>query len=194
MKALIARFRLRYQIFQKLLKEGNEIEQALPHTALIGIGFNAVWWAAVEHQIDLLIFWHTSSRHGEERDEHPRALVRKLRYLKNIETDEEIDSSDQEAIRGIRLKMAELSDIRHDFTHSFMSIGVPEADWPFTRLRYEGKNIRVEKKAYDLTQLSRLTDEIRQTVSDVSPLVERLALPWLKTNENLLVNSKAEKL
>lgn len=171
----LANLKRRWRIVQHIAEETKSTEQIIPFAALAGIGFNAVWWAAVEHQIDLLIFWHSYTRLGEDRAEHPRALTNKLRYMKEMEGDETLSEGDRVDIRRLRLKMAKLSERRHDFTHSFMDIADPRMDWPFSRIRYEGKNLRVEKKVYDIEQLVALSEEIRQLVSDVSPMLDRLS-------------------
>lgn len=191
---ILARVKRRWRIVRYLAEEANQAEQYFPYAALTGIGNNAVWWAAVEHQLDLLVFWHAFTRFGEAREEHPRALTNKLRYLKTMEQDQTIGEDDRAEIKRLRLAIADISERRHDFTHSFMNIVEPTADWPFARLRYEGKNVRLERKTYNIGQLAALTTEIQSLVTDFSPLVERLALPWLKSNANLFTNSAGPKL
>lgn len=186
---ILDRLKRRWRIVRHFARETKEVEQAFPHAALMGIGFNAVWWAAIEHQLDLLIFWHSYTRLGDERKDHPRMLSNKLDYLKTMERDETISDDDRAEIRRLRLAMADTSERRHDFTHSFMDIAEPNADWPFSRLRYEGKNLRVVKRVYDIEQLAGLSAEIQALVAEFSPLVERLALPWLNSNANLFTNS-----
>lgn len=189
----LARMKRRWHTVRHIANEANQIEQHFPYAALTGIGFNAVWWAAIEHQLDMLVFWHSYTRLGDERDEHPRSLSNKLRYMKSIERDKSIVDADRVEIRRLRLQIAEIAERRHDFTHSFMDIADPTADWPFSRFRYEGKDIRLVRRTYDIEQLSALSADIHALVGDFSPLVERLALPWLKINASLFTNSSMEK-
>lgn len=189
----LAKLKRRWRILQHIAEETKSAEQHFPYAALTGIGFNAVWWAAIEHEIDLLVFWHACTRLGESRNDHPRALVNKLRYMKTMERDETLSDEDRVEVRRLRLRLADVSKRRHDFTHSFMDIANPTADWPFSRFRYEGKNLRLVKKTYDIGQLAALTEEIRQLVGEVSPFLERLALPWMNNNRNLFASSSAEK-
>lgn len=188
----LANLKRRWRIVQHIAEETKSTEQVVPFAALAGIGFNAVWWAAIEQQIDLLAFWHAYTRFGDDRAEHPRALINKLRYMKSMETDDTLMEDDRALIRRLRLNIADMSERRHDFTHSFMDIAGNHGDWPFTRLRYEGKNLRVVKRTYDLEKLADLTEEIRQLIDEIAPFTERLVLPWLSANQSLFVNSTAE--
>ena len=188
----LSRIKHRWHIMKRLLEETNQTEAYYPYAALTGIGQNAVWWAATEHQLDLIVFWHAFTRLGDERPEHPRALARKLRYLKEIESDITLTQEAKLQIRDIRLSMAELSEKRHDFTHSFMDIADPRTDWKFARLRYERKNIRLERKVYDIEQLAELTREITKLFGKIADWSRPEVQPWLKSNRSLIINSSTE--
>lgn len=193
MRELIARLRRRYAIFKALLERGNEIERDFPQAALIGIGFNAVWWAAIEHQLDFFIFWHANTHEGDNRADHPRALSAKLDYLKKkVERDDTFPDESKKILRELRLELAEIAQRRHDFTHSFMPIDDPRSDWKFTRLRYEGKNLRAVHKIYGIEDLQRLSNDIVEKVHQVSPFVQAHCDEWLIANRSLFTNSPDE--
>ena len=194
MKALLARFRRRYTIFKAILERGNQIERDYPHAALIGIGANAINWASIEHALDLFIFWHAVTRYGDGRSDHPRALSRKLDYLKkNVEKDTSLPEDDRVTVRNIRLSMAELAELRHDYTHSFTSILDPTANWDFVRLRYEGKNIVPVRKVYSIEDLSDLGRKIASEHHRVAPFVKKHCQDWMIANRNLFMSSSTEK-
>lgn len=193
MRTILSRFKRRYQIFKAILQQGNRVEQIFPDAALLGIGFNTVWWAALEHQLDLFIYWHSITRMGDNRPDHPRALVKKLDYIKTqVERDETLSADDRAFLRKLRLELAGISQERHDFTHSFMPINDPRDDWQFVRLRYEGKNVRAMRSTYNIEGLQALSQRIVEKVHQVSPFVQRHCEDWLKANRNLLMSSPEE--
>lgn len=143
----LQRWRRRYRILRAMAEDAREIEANFPFVVHAGIGINVVHWGYVEHQLDLLIAWHIDTRiEPESRSEHPRAISRKLRYLKEMEKDETIAEYDRAKLRKIRLIAADISKRRHDFTHSFMDIPETLADWKFIRFEYEGVNIKAVEK------------------------------------------------
>ena len=169
------------------------VDRRFPDAALIGIGFNTIWWAVIEQHIDLLVFWHSCTRHGDNRNEHPRSLVNKLRYLKTMEKDETLTAEDRAKVRAIRLRTAELSEMRHDFTHGYLgNIENPVLDWDFTRIRYEGKDLRLVQKQYAIEDLVELTNGITQLLATVSPFVKGLCLEWMNANKSRFASSSAE--
>jgi len=193
MKALIARLRRRYWIFKELLERGNEIEQGFPQAHLIGIGFNTIYWAAIEHQLDILIHWHAVTRLGDNRKDHPRSLVNKLDYLKKIEKDQALESDNRALLREIRLSLANMSEARHDFTHSFSPIGDPRASWSAIRFRYEGKNLKAVQKRFQIEDIQSLTQDITREIGRLSPLVQTLCQDWMIANRSRFMSSSTEK-
>lgn len=186
---IISRLKRRYIIFTKLIEQGNEIETYFSMAAHAGIGLNVVHWGYVEHMLDMLIIWHNHTTNSPTLQPHPRALTRKLDYLKLIEKDVSLSEKDRSSIREIRLVVSEISERRHDFTHSFMDIEHTHTSWKFNRFQYDGPEVRLIRKTYDLDKLAALTEEIRVLVGKISPITEALALEWMKRNVHLFADS-----
>lgn len=170
-----------------------KVSPNVPIQAFIGIGRNAVLWATIEHMLDLLIFWHAFTRYGDDRDEHPRNLSRKLEYLRlKMERDETL-SDDKAELRATRLSLAEMSERRHDYTHSLAKIDSSAASWDFSRLIYEGKHIRASTKEYGVADVQQLTRDIGAEITRFAPLVQRLCGDWVKSNRSLFTSSSGEQ-
>ena len=192
MKTLIARLKRRWIIMKALAGEASQIEQAMPYAHLVGIGFNTVWWAAIEHQLDILVHWHAVTRLGDDRKDHPRALTNKLDYLKKVEKDLSLGEAERSLVRSIRLRLTEMAELRHDFTHSFAPIGNPHDPWSATRFRYDGKNLQAITKKFQIEDIQLLTNDIAAEIGRISPLVQRLCEDWLIANRSRLNPADSE--
>ncbi|WP_299321414.1 hypothetical protein [Parasphingopyxis sp.] len=189
-KRLSLKRRLRYRKAvakraEQLRERANRWQYEQNTLALVGL--MTILWAGMERYLDEFINWHMALTHITENCEHPRALNRKLNYLKRrVENDFGFSDAEKETVRSLRLEIKRLSEFRHDLAHGiFVRRDRSKLVWSAQRLNIRRNKMTPQNREYS-------NDEIQQGVKDVDKLsrgVRQMAeryVPHLSTTRSAI--------
>ena len=139
-------------------------------SVLVTVGNVTIMWAGIERMLDELIaYWqHLATDLSKE---HPRALSKKLCYLKDMQRDERLNAAIREFLRTARIEAKRLGAERHDIIHGLLHNIGSTMNWRTQRVIYDGPLARIQQRNYTNDDLQRISREIAEFSAVLSPRI-----------------------
>jgi hypothetical protein len=155
----------------KVRQKQRDARWGAAQVTLILLGNVVISWAGIERMLDELIAWY--QHHGTNLEtEHPRALSRKLAYLKTMERDGRFNEEIRAFLRRTRIETNRLGDERHELIHGLVHrLNRTGNIWQSQRIVTDGAYARIVHRIYNDGDLNLVQAEISALAHDMSPKI-----------------------